>query len=691
MRKYNIVIQDGIKDCGASCLLMLIRYYKGDVPKEYLRSITGTTNNGVNALSLIGAGKKIGFESKGVHGDVININDEFLPCIAHVLIDEKYKHYVVIYEINKKKDYIVIGDPAKGLIKMRIDSFRKISTQNFLFFHYIKKIPKIKKDNKIKELVIRTIYDNKNIVVLSGILSILFIICSIITSYNMEFIIDKSLNFNSRKNLYFIMLLLIFIYSLKGITEYYRNLLINFFNHKLDYNIFPSSFYHILSLPYLYYKNRTTGEVITRLNDLNEVKNFICNAIITFLIDILMIITSIIFLFILNKKITILTIIICLLYVLTKLVINRFLESSLSDLKDNNSTNSSYMIELINGVNTIRGINIIDKVSTKFLILFNKLLSSNYSYNNLLNVDNTLTNTFYNIIYLVIIFISSKEIIVGNYEISKLITYNALLIYFFDPIKNILNLDFSYRKARIVIERINELLLVEEEPIYTDDKRMTIVKGDIKIQNLSYSYDDKNYLIKDFTSTIKEGEKVIVCAPSGYGKSTLAKLIVRYLEVPSNTIFIGDKDINDYNLWILRENVTYVSQDEFIFTDTIYNNLTIKNTCDDEVLEKTCKNILVDEIVKDRETNLNMLLEENGSNISGGERQRILLARALLKNSNIYILDESFSEIDVERERKIIKNIKKNYKDKTFIVISHRYDNNDLYDKVINLKESNGN
>ena len=157
MKKYNIVIQDGIKDCGASCLLMLIRHFNGDVPKEYLRSITGTTNNGVNALSLIGAGKKIGFETKGVHGDVININDEFLPCIAHVLIDGKYKHYVVIYEINKKKDYIVIGDPAKGLIKMRIDSFRKISTQNFLFFHYIKKIPKIKRDNKIKELVIKAI------------------------------------------------------------------------------------------------------------------------------------------------------------------------------------------------------------------------------------------------------------------------------------------------------------------------------------------------------------------------------------------------------------------------------------------------------------------------------------------------------------------------------------------------------
>ena len=691
MKKYNIVLQDGIKDCGASCLSMIIKYYKGDVPKEYLRSITGTTNSGVNALSLIEAGRKIGFETKGVHGDVLNIETRFLPCIAHVLIEGKYKHFVVIYEINIKKDYIVIGDPAKGLIKMRIESFKKISTKNFLFFHYIKKIPKLKTENKIKLLVIRLIYDNKNLIITTILLSILFIICSIVTSYNMEFIINKSLNFNSKPNLYFIIVLLILIYSLKSITEYYRNLLINFLNHKLDYTIFISSFYHIISLPYLYYKNRTTGEVITRLNDLNEIKSFISMAMITLLVDILMLIVSSIFLLSLNRDLTFIVGLICVVYIIIKIIINNFLESNLREVKENNSRNNSYIIEIINGINSIRGLNIIEKVSTKFSILFNKLLSSSYSYSNILNLDNFITNIFFNIIYLIVIYFFSKDILLGNYTVSKLITYTALITYFFEPIKNILNLDFNYRKAKIIINRINELLMLEEESLYMDSSKINIIKGDIKIDNLNYSYNNKKYLIKDFSADIKEGEKVTICAPSGYGKSTLAKLIVRYLDVPKKSIFIGNKDINDFNLWILRENITYISQNEFLFTDTIYNNLIIKTTCDDKIIEKVCKNSLVDEIVKERDTDLSMMLEENGSNISGGERQRIILARALLKNSNIYILDESFSEIDVERERKIIKNIKKDYKDKTFIVISHRYENNDLYDKVINLEVNNGN
>jgi ATP-binding cassette subfamily B protein len=233
-------------------------------------------------------------------------------------------------------------------------------------------------------------------------------------------------------------------------------------------------------------------------------------------------------------------------------------------------------------------------------------------------------------------------------------------------------------------------LSLEEENNYTDMSNITVIDGDISINNLSYSYDNKNYLIKDFYLDIKKGEKVVICAPSGSGKSTLAKLLVRYLDVPKNMIYIDSKDINDYNLWTIRENITYVSQEELLFTDSIYNNLTIKNTCDIKKIDDICKKTLIDEITSARSTDYNMLLEENGSNISGGERQRIILARALLKESKIYILDESFSEIDVERERIIINNIKKDFKDNTFIVISHRYDNNDLYDKVINLKEING-
>ena len=690
MKKYNVVMQDGIKDCGVASLLMIIRHYNGDAPKEYLRDLTGTTKEGVNALSLIEAGRKIGFETRGVHGDVINIEKRFLPCIAHVVIDNKYKHFVVIYEVNKKNNYVLIADPGKGLVKMSIESFKNISTNNYLFFRYIKKIPIIKTQNQIYINLIKVIDDNLNIVLLITFLSLLFIITSIVVSYNMEFIIDKSLKFHSIQNLNIIIIIMILIYSLKLITEYFRNLLLNFLNHKIDYSIITTSFYHVLSLPYLYYKNRTTGEVITRLNDLSDIKEFISNLIVTLFVDILLFLVVIFFLFKMNSSFSVVILLIMFVYIVMKIVINNLLSNKLKEVKENNSRESAFAIELVSGINTVRSLNNLERMITKFSLKYNKLLSSSYSYTNLLNTDNFISNFFFNIIFLYVIFAGSIEVLNDSFTLSKLITYSSLLTYFFNPIKNILNLNFMYKKLKIVIERINELLSLEEENTYVDVSSLCLFNGSVSIRNLSYSYDNRNYLIKNFNMDIESGEKVVICAPSGYGKSTLAKLLVRYIDVPKNMIYIDSKDINDYNLWTLRENITYVSQDEILFTDSILNNLIIKNTCDERKIDTVCKETLVDEIINTRSSDYNMLLEENGSNISGGERQRVILARALLKESKIYIFDESFSEIDVERERKIVKNIKKDYKDKTIIVISHRYDNNDLYDKVINLKEENG-
>ena len=690
LKKYSVVMQDGIKDCGVASLLMIIRYYNGDAPKEYLRDLTGTTKEGVNALSLIEAGRKIGFETRGVHGDVINIEKRFLPCIAHVVIDNKYKHFVVIYEVNKKNNYVLIADPGRGLVKMSIESFKNISTNNYLFFRYIKKIPTIKAQNQIYINLITVISDNLNIVLLVTFLSILFILTSIVVSHNMEFIIDKSLNFHSKQNLNIIIILMILIYSLKLITEFFRNKLLNFINHKIDYSIITTSFYHVLSLPYLYYKNRTTGEVITRLNDLSDIKELISNLIVTLFADLLLLIVVLFFLFKMNTSFTLVIILITFFYILIKIVINHLLSNKLKEVKENNSSESAFAIELVSGINTVRSLNNLEKMITKFSLKYNKLLSSSYSYTNLLNVENLVSTLFFNIIFLYTLFRGSYEVLNDTFALSKLITYTSLLTYYFNPIKNILNLNFMYKKVKIVIDRINELLSLEEEKTYMDTSSISLLDGSISIKNLSYSYDNRNYLIKNFNLDVKSGEKVVICAPSGYGKSTLAKLLVRYLDVPKNMIYIDSKDINDYNLWTLRENITYVSQDELLFTDSILNNLIIKNTCDDERIEKVCKETLVDEIISTRNADYNMLLEENGSNISGGERQRVILARALLKESKIYIFDESFSEIDVERERTIVNNIKNDYKDKTFIVISHRYDNNDLYDKVIKLREENG-
>ena len=686
MRKYECVMQDGAKDCGIASLLTIIKYYNGSLPKEYLRHLTNTTKDGVNALSLIEAGKKLGFETNGVEGDILYLHNANLPCIAHVILDKKYKHFVVLFEINRKKDYVIIGDPGRGLLKLRIDDFRKISTNTFLLFRYMKELPVIKTNDSISKSFLLTLFHNRFEVISIIINSILFTVLNIIISFTFQFVIDKSITQNSQENLYLIISIIVILYSLKNVSLFFRNKYVNFLSHKFDYTLINSSLTHILSLPYLYYRNRTTGEVLTRINDLSEIRDYISNMIVTVSSDLLLVVFSLIVLLMLNFRLTLILLFIVIVNGIISVLINDMINKKLREIKENSSKSNSYIIELINAEETVKGQNILENVLSKFSIKYNKLLCQSYDYNNLSNNMLLLSNISNALITLLTILFGSLMVLKGEFTLSKLITFNALSIYFIDPIRNVINLFLNYKKILIVKERINELLELEEENIYLDSNDIREIKGDIEIRDLSYSYNKKDKVLDNVCLKIKSKEKVVIMSPSGYGKSTLSKIIAKYIDIDYGHVFINKVDINDYNLWSIRENITYSSQNEFLFNDSIYNNLNIKNTCDEEIKD-TCKLMLVDEIYKKRNSDINMLLEENASNLSGGERQRVILARTFLKKSNIYILDESFSEIDKDSEKIILNNIFKKYKDKTIIVISHKSDNNELYDRIIDLEK----
>ena len=271
--------------------------------------------------------------------------------------------------------------------------------------------------------------------------------------------------------------------------------------------------------------------------------------------------------------------------------------------------------------------------------------------------------------------------------LSQLITYSSLIVFFLEPIKNILDFDIDIKKVKETIKRVNDLYSIKKEELEFNEKYTNKeFKGNIKIKDLSYSYNTKNNILDKVKLNIKKGEKLLITGSSGSGKSTLVKILMKYLNIENNQVEIDDKDLNYYNVKELREKISYVSQNEILYNDTIYNNVTINRYIDYDEFLNICKITKVDEIMNKTPFNSSFLIEENGFNISGGERQRIMLARALVKDAEIYIFDESLSQIDVTKEREILKNLFKKYKNKTFIIISHRFDNSDLYDRKIQLK-----
>ena len=225
----------------------------------------------------------------------------------------------------------------------------------------------------------------------------------------------------------------------------------------------------------------------------------------------------------------------------------------------------------------------------------------------------------------------------------------------------------------------------EEKFIGSNYYNLYTLNGDIKYTNLSYSY-NSTLLFNKLNLTIKKQTHILLTGASGMGKSTLVKMLMGYINVPFGSIKINNIDISHYHLDVLRNRITYVTGNEFLFSNTIYNNISLNRDISKENVYDVAKLVLVDEVVLKNSLGYQRMVEENGFNFSGGERQRIVLARTLLKDSDIYIFDESLSQIDVEKERIILKNIFKYLKDKTIIVVSHRFNNSDLFDKVLKLE-----
>ncbi|NLA33038.1 MAG: ABC transporter ATP-binding protein [Mollicutes bacterium] len=234
---------------------------------------------------------------------------------------------------------------------------------------------------------------------------------------------------------------------------------------------------------------------------------------------------------------------------------------------------------------------------------------------------------------------------------------------------------------RASYHKINDFISFPEEDL---NECSQFILGDIEIKNLDYSYNGHDLILKNINLSIKHQEKVILEGPSGSGKSTLCKLIMRMMKYDRGEILVNEVNLQDYDLQTIRSNICYISQDEVLFTDTIKENILLGKSSND--LQNVIEICQIEDILKNKPFRLETFLLEQGSNLSGGEKQRIILARGLLNDCPIIILDEALSEVSKEMEKNILLNILRNYPDRTIIYVSHHKPTN-IFDRVINLED----
>lgn len=682
IRKYPFTKQEETKDCAAACLHMIIDYYKGHLSMEKIRKLLKIDSQGTTAFHIVEGAKKIGFEAKGVKCNLDDINEDniILPCIANVIINNTYRHFIVIYNINFDKKILLIADPSNKIMKMSFDIFKSIFSGVIIILYPNDNIPYENKKNLKLNLLIFIIKSHPKLLKQLGLLSILVTIFSILSSFFLEKLNLSITIYNTKDIVILVLLIFCFLSFIKCLSKFFREKILICINEKINLKFTLDTFKKILLLPYESYHNKTTGDIITRILDVGVIKETSSRIFLTLLIDIPLALCAIVILLILNFQLLLLAFIILILYIIVIFVFKDYFDSTINKIKKKNISVTNYTIESIKNFETVKGLKILNRIYSEFEKKFVDLLKSDFKYENVLCLQNFFKNIVSECGLILIYGVGAITVVKGQMSFSSLLSFGALLNYFFEPIQNLVSLEADFRKLDLVLNRLNEL----SEDISCNGITNELCKGDIKITNLNYTYNDKKDILKGISLNIMNGEKVIILGKSGSGKSTLVKILMKYYFVKRGSVFINNIDINDY---IETKGMLYISQSENLFVDSLYNNLTLYNSVSINKILEVSKICEIEDIIKNNTLGYNMLIEENSSNISGGEKQRIVLARTLLNNFNILIIDEGLNQIDVNLERKILKDLFNKYKNKTILVISHRVENLDLYDRKIVIED----
>lgn len=640
MNKKLEVIQEECSDCGICCLASIIRFFGGDVSLECLRYYTGTNNYGTNAYELINCARRFGLDGYGKKLE--KLKDIKFPIIAHLKLENDFYHFVVVYKM--KNNFVYIMDPSVGLKRIEISYFYKIFTGNVLYFKQVRELPQYNKSTFVKDVLLNEIKTNKKYYIFLLLISILILILTMINNLEIELL---NINFN-----YFFILLFVIIFN--EFLNLLRNIIVLSKSISFNNNIINHFVSHIFKLPLSYLKLKQKGEISTRFNELNDLSNNLINFSLEKFFCLILCVFTIFMLIFFSLNLIFTILFFTFIYIIFNIkVYNRLVREIRYSINLEENYNSK-ILDYISNFDTIKHLNIYDYFINNIKLNLYQKNNITRSLNKKIFIFSSINNILFNI-FLLFVF---AYLLSNNYNLSKSLVIISLINFYISNLKTIIDFYPTFILFKAYMNKNNEFLSFA---IVNKIKEASTFSK-IKIKNLSYKINDYE-IINNINYEIYNKDKIFINGPSGIGKSTFMKILNNEIQRYSGNILLDGKDIRNLDLSNI---VTYVSQNETLFDDTLYNNLCLGQDINNETLNKVINICRLDKL--NLEMNSNIV---NNSILSGGEKNRVILARSLLHSKNIIILDEVLKEVDKELEIDIIKDILINYADKTIIYISH--------------------
>lgn len=511
---------------------------------------------------------------------------------------------------------------------------------------------------------------------------------NIVGSYYLQSIIDTYVPDQMRSTLGIISIGLVIVYILQQILSYAQEYLLLVLGQRLSIDVILSYIKHVFHLPMSFFATRRTGEIVSRFTDANSIIDALASTILSIFLDVSTVVIISLVLFSQNTNLFFMTLLALPIYTVIIFAFMKPFEKMNRDTMEANAVLSSSIIEDINGIETIKSLTSESQRYQKIDKEFVDYLKKSFTYSRAESQQKALKKVTHLLLNVGILWMGAVLVMDGKMSLGQLITYNTLLVYFTNPLENIINLQTKLQTAQVANNRLNEVYLVAsefEEKKTVED--LSLMKGDMTFKQVHYKYGYGRDVLSDINLTVPQGSKVAFVGISGSGKTTLAKMMVNFYDPSQGEISLGGVNLNQIDKKALRQYINYLPQQPYVFNGTILENLLLgakEGTTQEDIL-RAVELAEIREDIERMPLNYQTELTSDGAGISGGQRQRIALARALLTDAPVLILDEATSSLDILTEKRIVDNLIA--LDKTLIFIAHRLTIAERTEKVVVLDQ----
>lgn len=694
-------IQLDAMDCGPTCLRIIAKYYGRNYSLQTLRDKSFITRQGVSMLGISDAAESIGFRTQGLRITLNRlIEDMPLPCILHW----NQNHFVVCYEIRGKEGnhYFRISDPARGKYRIDEQGFRKcwcstkdgneeagtalaLSPSPEFYEHEDERMD----GNRNIGYFFRYLFPYKSQLLQLVIGIMLGSIFSLILPFLTQAVVDQGIS-NNNLNLITLILVaqLVLAVTQTGVS-FIQSWITLHMNTRISITLISDFLMKLMKLPLHFFDSKNIGDIMQRIGDHSRIQAFMTgNALTTFF----SLFNFIVFAFILvyyDVQILLVFIVGNTLYVLWIVFFMRYRRKLDNARFTQSSVNQSNMVQMITGMQEIKLNNCEKQQRWLWESIQVKLFKISIKSTALGQYQQLGSIFFSRTTGLLISYISAKAVVEGEITLGMMMSVSYIIGQLSAPVGQIIGFAQSLQDAKISLERLNEIHNREDEEQNWDERINEIPEsGSLKLDGVCFSYDgsDREYILKDINIEIPRHKVTAIVGASGSGKTTIIKLLLGFYNPNKGSLKIGNVDLKDINPHLWRRSTGAVMQDGFIFSDTIARNIALgTDAIDRERLYHAVETACIRDFIESLPLKYNTRIGMEGNGISQGQKQRILIARAIYKNPEFLFFDEATNALDANNERAIMDNLNGFYKGKTVVVVAHRLSTVQNADNIIVL------